>query len=49
MNSMNNMTVKCPGCGTRNNVDIRIFYDGFEGMVYCSSCKEPLDVDFEDE
>jgi len=43
------IVVSCPNCRKRNEVPVRLFYDGFEGPIVCSQCKEEIEVDVEEE
>ncbi|MBN2095127.1 MAG: hypothetical protein JW727_03710 [Candidatus Aenigmarchaeota archaeon] len=43
------IVISCPNCGKKTEIPLRVFYDGYEGPVCCSSCGEELDVDSEEE
>jgi len=43
------IVVACPNCKKRNEIPMRLFYDGFEGPVVCAQCKEEIEVDAEEE
>jgi hypothetical protein len=43
------IVVSCPNCRKRNEIPLRMFYDGYEGPIFCATCQEELQVDVEEE
>ncbi|MGC9310293.1 MAG: hypothetical protein ACP5E4_01060 [Candidatus Aenigmatarchaeota archaeon] len=40
--------VECPACSEQNEVPIHLFYDGYEGPIFCKVCSEMLEIDAEE-
>jgi len=42
------IVINCPNCKKRNEIPVRVFYDGYEGPMVCTWCHQDLEVDVEE-